>query len=129
MLDYNYIIENTEECIKRLNNRNGNFDYLNKIENLVKARNKLIFTNDNLKAQRNIKSKEVGQLIKSKAKKSIIDNLKTEITKSKELVLANDEKIIELKSKIIEILMSTPNLPHKKCPIGKGENDNIEIKK
>lgn len=129
MLDYNYLIENMEESIKRLNNRGKDYSYLKKIKFLVEERNNLIFKKEQLKKQKNIISKEISNLIKTNQKNSLIISKKNKIINDKKIVVKYDNKLLKIKNKILDILLNTPNIPYKGCPIGVDENDNKEITK
>ena len=89
---------------------------LSKIEDLDKKNRELIQKKETLE-------KEKKDISKSKDK-SLFE-------KSKEISL-NLEKIIDqqkiVKKNLNNILSNIPNIPHNDVPIGKDENDNVEIK-
>ncbi len=74
-------------------------------------------------------------------KKEILEKEKKDISKSKDKTLFTRSKEISLKideisekqkltkDNLEKILSNIPNIPHKDVPIGKDENDNIEISK
>ena len=74
-------------------------------------------------------------------KKEILEKEKKEISKSKDKSLFEKSKKLSLeildfekkqnkiKSELDNILSNIPNIPHKDVPIGKDENDNVEISK
>ena len=74
-------------------------------------------------------------------KKENLEKEKKEISKSKDKSLfekskeisLNLDKIIEqqkiVKENLDNILSKIPNIPHKDVPVGKNENDNVEINK
>ena len=74
-------------------------------------------------------------------KKEILENEKKKISKSKDKNLFSKSKEISLeidrlieqqnkiKNELDEILSNIPNIPHSDVPIGKNENDNVEISK
>ena len=101
---------------KSLEKRSIDID-LNKIEDLDKKNRELIQEKETLE-------KEKKEISKSKDK-SLFE-------KSKE-ISSNLEKIIEQQKKVKEnldnLLSNIPNLPHNDVPLGKDENDNVEINK
>ncbi len=131
MLNQNDIVKNIDEYIKKLNTRGSDYSKsLHIIKKYILNKNKILFDNEKLKNDRNIKSKEIGKLINDKEKnKKLILDIKNKIKELKNTIDKNDKKIIELNNKIKEILLNIPNLPNNKCPVGKDENDNIEIKR
>ena len=110
------IRKNFESFKKSLEKRHINIDY-KKIENLD-------IENRNLILQKETLEKEKKDISKSKDKSLF--------AKSKEISL-NIEKIIKkqklVKEDLDEILSNIPNIPHQDVPIGKDENDNVEINK
>jgi len=101
---------------KSLEKRSIDID-LSKIEDLDKKNRELIQEKETLE-------KEKKEISKSKDK-SLFE-------KSKE-ISSNLEKIIDQQKKVKEnldnLLSNIPNLPHNDVPLGKDENDNVEINK
>ena len=101
---------------KSLKKRSINIDFDN-IKDLDKKNRELIQEKENLE-------KEKKDISKSKDK-SLFE-------KSKKISL-NLEKIVDqqkaIKENLDNILSNLPNIPHKDVPIGKDENDNVEINK
>ncbi len=128
MLDLNDLVKNVDLYIKKLNTRGQDYSYLNKLVKIVKERNKIIFSNDNLRKQRNNISINISVLLKEKNINNI-DNLKNKIKSIKKNIDLNIQKITDYDAKILEIALNTPNIPHETTPIGKNETDNVEIRK
>lgn len=81
---------------------------------------------EEIKAELNLKSKEIGSLIK--------DGKKDEAEKTKAQVgeLKNNEKelgveLIKMEEELRDLLLSIPNLPHSSVPKGKSAEDNETI--
>ncbi|AHF60488.1 hypothetical protein P344_00030 [Spiroplasma mirum ATCC 29335] len=128
MLDQKYVIENIEQVIKRLNDRQDDFSYLKQLVDLSDQRKKLIAKSEKLKEIRNSNSKKVGELMAAK-KVSEADELKKLILEAKKTIESLDEKLTIVEEKIKAILDVTPNIPDESVPVGKGEDDNVEIRK
>ena len=126
MLDLRRVVENTEEIIKALETRGGNFSYLNDVVNLDKERKELILEVEVLKSKRNEFSKKIGEY---KREKKDTAELMREIDGLGDEVKTIDEKLRGIDEKIHEILLGVPNVPRGTIPIGKDEDDNVEIKK
>jgi seryl-tRNA synthetase len=126
MLDLKLITDNTEEVIKRLETRGGDFSHLRMIPIMVDQRRDLIIKGDDLKAKRNQTSKLIGEFKRQgKDAREILDSIANYGDEIKEI----DEQINELENKIRDILLITPNLPSLEVPIGADESANKEIKR
>ncbi|MDI6452217.1 serine--tRNA ligase [Peloplasma aerotolerans] len=126
MLDLRWVIENIEEVIKKLSTRNADFSYLNELVLLQEQRKIVIADVETKKALRNTQSKKIGELKRNKQDAShFLDEVASLGDEIKDL----DDQLKNIEDKIFNILSVTPNIPHESTPIGKDENDNIEIKK
>lgn len=127
MINKKIIRENIKILETSLNNRNAKFD-LNKIIKLDLNSKDISSKIEKLNEKRNSLSKEIINYIKNKENDKVeqikeeVFNIKVEIDK-----LENENSIYT--KELDEILLSIPNIPHESVPIGKDENDNIEIKK
>ena len=126
MLDLRRVVNNTEEIITALETRGGDFSYLNEVVELNIERKELIFEVETLKSKRNEFSKKIGAY---KKEKKDTTELMGEIDGVGDEIKVIDGKLRLIDEKIHEILLRTPNVPRGTIPIGKDENDNVEIKK
>ena len=126
MLDLKRIVENNEEIIKSLETRGGDFSYLNEVVELDKERKTLILEVEVLKSKRNEFSKKIGEY---KRENKDITELMAEIDGIGDETKVIDDKLKIIEAKIQEILLGTPNVPRGTIPVGKDEDDNLEIKK
>lgn len=126
MLDLKRVVENNEEIIKTLATRGGDFYYLSEVVELDKERKTLIVEVEVLKSKRNEFSKKIGEY---KRENKDITELMIEIDGVGDEIKAIDGKLRVIDEKIREILLKTPNVPRGTIPVGKDENDNLEIKK
>lgn len=126
MLDLKYVTEHIDQVVKKLSQRNGDFSYLYELVTLQETRKEMIASVESKKALRNESSKKIGELKRNKQDAShILDQVKDLGDEIKGL----DEKLKDIEIKIFDILANTPNLCHESIPVGKDENDNLEIKK
>lgn len=126
MLSSEYIINNLDEVIKRLNTRNGDYSYLKELKKLDQERKEIIKSSDLIKNKRNSISKQIGEY---KRNKMDTTSLFSEVNGLGDEISKLDEKLAAIDLKIKEILLNTPNLPHASVPVGKDENDNVVIRK
>lgn len=127
MLQLTHIRDNKDSIINALSKRN--FDattILNDIITLDEQRRELQTKLDNILAESNALSKEIGILFKSgkateaNALKEKTNGLKTT---SKTLTDSLNAKVEALTN----LLYTVPNVPHKLVPAGSTENDNEEV--
>ncbi len=125
MLDIRQIVENKDEIITNLSRRNKDYSAeINKACELQAEYLKLLKVTEDAKAVVNEKSKLIGQY---KRDGKDISPLMAEINEAKSNM--NSEKVSELQAEITEILMSVPNTVNPDTPVGKDEDENVEIKK
>ena len=83
---------------------------------------------DNLKAEKNKKSGEIGKLMKDK----LIDkanSVKEEIAKMADEIKELEEKQSTLQKDIKDKMMVIPNIIDKSVPIGKDDTENVEVER
>mgnify|MGYP000923495403 FL=1 len=125
MLDIKRIRTNKEEVIESLNSRFGNYN-IDKVLELDEKRREIIFEVENKKARQNEVSKQVPKLKKEGVDVSdLFKEMKALSDEIKEL----DVKVKDLDEEIRKELLSIPNTPNKDIPIGKSDEDNVEIRK
>ncbi|AXU09833.1 serine--tRNA ligase [Parvimonas micra] len=125
MLDIKRIRTNKEEVIESLNSRFGNYN-IDKVLELDEKRREIIFEVENKKARQNEVSKQVPKLKKEGVDVSdLFKEMKALSDEIKEL----DIKVKDLDEEIRKELLSIPNTPNKDIPIGKSDEDNVEIRK
>lgn len=125
MLDIKLIRENPEKINELLKRRNPDLS----IDNVIKIdedRRKIQFELDNLRAKRKTESNKIGAL-KKEGKDTTA--LQAEIRTMGDEVKALEEKLNELDLAQKEALLFIPNTPDETTPIGRDENDNVEIKR
>jgi seryl-tRNA synthetase len=130
VLDLKLIRANPEQIQKLINRRNGAYD-IQPIIDLDLAARQLETNRSQLSARGNEIGKLIGKKIGSGCDpqgeeiaqlKEEGNNIKTQLSE-----LEPQEK--ELKEKIEALLLELPNLPDEYTPIGKNEEENVEIKR
>lgn len=94
------------------------------IEALESQRKNLQVTAEALQAQRNSRSKNVGQ---AKAAGQDIAPLLAEVDQLKTDLEAAQSQLLVIQAELEEALLGIPNIPDAEVPEGNGETDNIEI--
>lgn len=125
MLDLKFIINNLEEVKMKTQARNYPFDFDSLLEK-DKLRKNIISQTEKLKADRNAISKQVG-ILKREGKDTteLQEQVKQDAGKMQEL----DKKLSIIDEDIRNMLLNIPNIIDDTTPIGKNENDNVEIRK
>ena len=129
MIELNELRKNKEEFVLSLKKRGlkNIEDNLNKLISLDDERKSLKTSLDNLLAESNKITKEIGMKIKSGDKD--ITDLKNKSTEIKESSKSTEKELKIKEENIKNILVNIPNTPDKKVPEGNSEDNNIEILK
>ena len=123
MLDIKKIRNNTDDVLKALSKKDNDIS-LNDILNLDSKLKSLTTKLNELQAEQNSKSKEVGQL-KSKGESS--DDIFKDLKVLSEKIKAFEKEQKELSSALKKALLEIPNIPHVSCPEGVNEKDNVVV--
>jgi len=125
MLDPKLIRSDLNSVAEQLKKRNFDLD-VNALESLESKRKACQVETENLQSERNTKSKSIG---KAKAAGEDIQPLLDEVAGLGEKLDAAKAELSNVQQKMDEILMGIPNLLHDSVPVGKDEDDNVEIRK
>ena len=83
---------------------------------------------DTLRGNKNKMSSKIGELMRDK-KIDEANKLKNEVSSMQSEIESLEAKEVELEEKINKIMMVIPNIIDKSVPIGKDDNENVEIEK
>ena len=128
MLTLKLIQENPDLVIKRLKIKH--FDATEIVNQVIDLNNKRRETQakvDSLKAEMNRLSKEIGLLFKDK-KIEEANVAKSKTAELKEEIKLLDTAFAEIDTTLSELVIQLPNIPNELVPVGKNENDNVEIR-
>jgi seryl-tRNA synthetase len=130
VLDLKLIRNDPEQVQELINRRHGNYD-IQPIVSLDQASRELETSRSQLSARSNEIGKLIGQKIGqgSDPKGQEIAQLKTEGNEIKTKLGELEPQEKELKARIEALLLELPNLPDESTPLGKGEEENVEIKR
>lgn len=127
MLDIKVIRENPEKVKAAMKTRNKDMDALvDEVLEIDVERRQLSQENDALKKTQNDASKEIPKIKKEGGDCSAIF---AEMTKIKEEIKINDDKLSALAERQKKIMYEFPNIPNDTVPIGKDDSENVEIRK
>ena len=126
MLLVNFIKENKEKVLQGLRIRNYKEEDLSIIDEIISIDNNRKASQtklDNLLAESNQLSKEIGTLYKA-GKRDEADTLKAKVATIKEESKQLQEEMHQIKEKLEERLLNVPNIPHTSVPVGNTDADN-----
>ncbi|MDR1567854.1 MAG: serine--tRNA ligase [Streptococcaceae bacterium] len=126
MLDIKQIRQNFEQTANKLETRGIKPEVITDLRNLDEKRRKILIQSESLKQQRNTVSEEIAQLKRNKD--DVSKQIKAMQQVSKE-IKEIDYKLTEVDEQLNELANILPNLPHESVPIGKDEDDNVEIRR
>ena len=127
MLDLNFVRDNLALVEEKLRQRGMNpAEVLKDFRTIDAERRQAITVAETLQARRNRASEEIAKLKKGG------QDATAQINETKELreqIQESEKKAAEQESRLREILTSLPNLPHASVPVGKGAEDNVEVRR
>lgn len=125
MLDPKLLRKDINSIAAKLKHRGFELD-VTAITNLENQRKTIQTKVEELQNERNQRSKAIGQ---AKAKGEDIQPLLDEVSHLGDQLNSAESKLDETQTKLNSILHGIPNVPHDSVPIGKCEDDNVEIRK
>ncbi len=127
MLDSKFMEENMLEVKRRIESRGAAVDF-DQFMALDRGRKEIIKKVEELERERNVGSKKMGELMRE-GKKDEAGALQEEMKK----ISSQIKDLGELRSKAEEefrnYMLTIPNIPNDLVPVGKNEEDNLEIRK
>jgi seryl-tRNA synthetase len=128
MLDINHLRKDLASVVARLETRKKPQAFLDVAAfTALEAERKAIQTRtEELQAQRNQLSKQIGQL---KSKGESADAAMAQVAALKSELDASAKRLDEIQPEMQALLLAVPNLPHESVPVGAEEKDNQEVRK
>jgi seryl-tRNA synthetase len=128
MLDLNYVRENLEGVRAALEKRGAPTAALEDFAQADAERRRVIAESDQLNAERNTASREIGALIKD-GQREAADVRRKAVNELKERIGQLDQQRDDSEARMRALLSTLPNIPHETVPIGKDESANVEIRR
>ncbi len=125
MLDPKRLRTELDDCAAQLARRGYKLE-VETFQTLELQRKALQVKTQELQAERNSKSKAIGQ---AKAKGEDAAPILAEVADLGERLKAAESELQDVQQQLDDILLSIPNIPHASVPDGKDENDNVEIRR
>jgi len=128
MLDINYVRDNFEAVRQAMATRGTPPAALEDFAAADAERRRVIAESDQLNAERNSASREIGGLIKD-GKREEADARRRAVSELKDRIANLDQQRDEAEARMREMLSTLPNLPHQTVPVGKDETANTEVRR
>ena len=124
MLDPQLIRNELNSIAKALDKRGVSIN-TNKIQKIEDKRKAIQIKTEKLQADRNLISKEIGEM---KAKGEDAENLLEKVTSIKNQLEKNEEELTAIQQELNELIIVIPNIPHESVPDGNSDVDNQLIR-
>jgi seryl-tRNA synthetase len=128
MLDLNYVRENLDAVRAALAKREMTTAALDDFAAADADRRRVISESDQLNAERNAASREIGAMMKD-GKRDEADARRKQVNELKERIAELDAARDQAEARMRELLSTLPNIPHDTVPVGKDESANVEIRR
>lgn len=130
MLDLKFVRENPEIVKQNIKNKfqEHKLGLVDEVIELDATRRNTQQEADNLRAERNKISKQIGGLM-AQGKKEEAEEMKKQVAADSERLAELEAKESELDEKITKIMMTIPNIIDPSVPIGKDDSENVEVKR
>jgi len=130
MLDLKFLRENPDIVKQNIKNKfqDKKLQLVDEVIELDAQSRNVKTEADQLRANRNVISKQIGSLM-GQGKKEEAEELKKEVTLDSEKLAVLEAKEAELNEKVTKIMMVIPNIIDPTVPIGKDDSENVEVQK
>ena len=125
MLDIQQLRNDLDTVVAKLKSRKFEFDVAG-FTALEAERKEVQTRTQDLQAKRNATSKQIGI---AKSKGEDVSAIMAEVVGLGEQLKADEERLAIIQSQMQDFLLNVPNLPQDTVPIGKSEDDNVEVRK
>ncbi len=127
MLDLNYVRENFDHVRAALEARGFPTSVLDSFAMFDNERRHIIAESDNLNAERNTASKEIGALLKA-GQRDEADARRQAVGELKDRIAELDRARDDAEARMRELLSTIPNVPNASVPVGADESANTAVR-
>ncbi len=130
MIDIKFLREHPDEVKENIKKKfqDAKLPLVDEVIELDKERRSCQQKADDLKAERNSLSKNIGALMKE-GKKEEAEQVKKQVTEKADELAALEARQGELEEKVTKIMMTIPNIIDPSVPIGKDDSENVEVQR
>ena len=130
MLDIKFVRENPDKVKENIKKKfqDHKIDLVDEVIEKEKEMRAMKQRIDDLRAQRNSLSKQIGGLMKN-GQKEEAEKLKHQVSSMADELKETEEKEAALREDVTSIMMQIPNMIDPSVPIGKDDSENVELQK
>ena len=128
MIDIKFLRENPDAVKENIKKKfqDEKLPLVDQVIELDTKRRAVQAEGDDLKANRNKLSKQIGALM-AQGKKEEAEEVKAQVAADGEKLAQLDNEQKELEEQILKIMMTIPNIIDPSVPIGKNDTENVEV--
>ncbi len=131
MLDRRLVAQEPDRVRANLDRRNAPADQRDAFERVVTVlsrRRELQTETDNLRAERNELTRQIGPLMKA-GRKDEAGPLRDQVNALAQRMEGLESELKQLEADELDLLLSVPNPLHERVPAGRSEDDNVEVRR
>ncbi|RRF98957.1 MAG: serine--tRNA ligase [Coriobacteriaceae bacterium] len=128
MLDIKFVRENPDIVDKSCASRQNVRWDREKFFELDEERHSVIAEVEQLQAERNSISKQIGKLLRD-GKKDEAEEAKEKVATHKKHIQELNDKRAQVEKDLFDLIATIPNIPHKTVPYGVDDSDNPEVRR
>jgi seryl-tRNA synthetase len=128
MLDLNFVRDNLDRVRAAMEARGFPTAALEDFAQADTERRRVIAESDQLNAERNAASREIGALMKE-GKRDEAEARRQAVAQLKERIAELDRARDEAEARMNDLLSTLPNIPHESVPVGADETANVEVRR
>lgn len=128
MLDLNFVRANFDAVKQKLQERGFPLQALDRFSELDSRRRSLIGARDDMNAERNRESQEIGKLMKA-GNKEAAESRRAQVRSLGDKIAAAEAELASIESELDALMATIPNLPDSTVPVGADESANVEVRK
>lgn len=128
MLDIKFVRENPDIVDKSCASRQNVRWDREKFFELDEERHSVIAEVEQLQAERNSVSKQIGKLLRD-GKKDEAEAAKEKVATHKKHIQELNDKRAQVEKDLFDLIATIPNIPHKTVPYGVDDSDNPEVRR
>ena len=130
MLDIKFVRENPDKVKENIKKKfqDHKIDFVDEVIEKEKEMRAMKQRIDDLRAQRNSLSKQIGGLMKN-GQKEEAEKVKQQVSSMADKLKETEEKEAALREDVTSIMMQIPNMIDPSVPIGKDDSENVELQK
>lgn len=130
MIDIKFLRENPDIVKQNIKNKfqDEKLQLVDEVIELDEKSRSVKCKGDELRAQRNSLSDQIGNLMRN-GQKEEVESVKEQVKEINQKLVENEKLEEEYAGKIKKIMMQIPNIIHESVPIGKDDSENVENEK